>query len=148
MLKTYLFIFIPRLDLVWKERTNQRYTYYYYYYINRKKPAKCHEEKSSKLSPSRHKMEFLNRHFLSSFFDINSSLLYKMLFMNRLEFSFFTDFFVRILKNQSRVWFPLNSASRRDCEYCSMEQKTRVCCKTDVHEFHLWQAKGKSAEGF
>jgi hypothetical protein len=44
---------------------------------------------------------------------------YIMLFMKRLEFSCFADFFVRIFINQRivrRVWFSLKSASRRDCE--------------------------------
>ncbi len=41
---------------------------------------------------------------------------YKMLLMNRLEFSCFADFFVRIFKAREDVWFSLKSASRRDCE--------------------------------
>ncbi len=49
---------------------------------------------------------------------------YKMLFMNKLEFSWAADFLSGFLKP---LWFSLKSASRRDCEY-SMEQMTRVYC--------------------
>jgi hypothetical protein len=59
------------------------------------------------------------RHFLSRFLDINSSLLsleflsgflpsfsfYKMLFMNRLDFSSFADLFVRIFKTREKYGF-------------------------------------------
>ncbi len=41
---------------------------------------------------------------------------YKMLFMHRLKFSWFVDFFVCIFKSQSRVCFSLKSASWGYCD--------------------------------
>ncbi len=41
---------------------------------------------------------------------------YKMLFMNKLKFPCFADFFVRIFKTKEEDWFSLKSVSRRDCE--------------------------------
>ncbi len=60
-------------------------------------------------------------------------LFYKMLFMSKLEFSCFADFFCKDYKNKSRVWFSFRSASRSDCEWC----------KRLDSEYHLWEAKTK-----
>jgi hypothetical protein len=43
-------------------------------------------------------------------------LFYKMLFINSLVLLLFCGFFCMGFKNQSRVWFSVKSASRRDCE--------------------------------
>jgi hypothetical protein len=56
--------------------------------------------------------------------------------MNRLEFSCFADFFVRIFKTKEEYGFLYNPPVERTLN--SMEQKTRVFCSTDVQEFHLW----------
>jgi hypothetical protein len=80
----------------------------------------------------------LERQFQSRFLCINSSLLdlsfcqifspifpfYKMLFMNRLEFSCFSDIFVGMIKTREEHGFLLNPP----VEAWSMEQKTRVFC--------------------
>ncbi len=88
--------------------------------------------------------------FLSSFLGINSSPLrfgffvlfstlsfpfYKTLFMKRLEFSCFADFFVRILKPEKSMVFFLKSASRRHCEQHGLKDSN--LWKIYVQEFHL-----------
>ncbi len=40
--------------------------------------------------------------------------------------------------NQSRVWFLVKSAAK-EVTVNRTEQKTRVFCQIDVHEFHLWR---------
>jgi hypothetical protein len=80
----------------------------------------------------------LELHFLSRFLGINSSLLrlefstlifpfYKMLFMNRLEFSCFADFFVCIFKTRVEYGFLKNPPVEGTVN--SIEQKTRVFCQ-------------------
>jgi len=86
--------------------------------------------------------------FLSSFLGINSSplrfeflfsilsfLFYKTLFMKRLVFSCFADFFVRILKPEKSM-VSLKSSSRSDCGYDGAKD-SQVFSQTDVQEFHL-----------
>jgi hypothetical protein len=41
---------------------------------------------------------------------------YKILFMNRLKFSYFVDFFGKDFKSREEYGFSLKSASKRDCE--------------------------------
>jgi hypothetical protein len=55
-----------------------------------------------------------------------------MLFMNRLEFSCFTDFFVCIFKTRVEYGFLQNPPEERTVN--SIEQKTGVCCQIDVQE--------------
>jgi hypothetical protein len=61
-------------------------------------------------------------------------LLFKMSFRNRVEFMS-QGIFLNGIKNQSRVWFSLTSAIRRECEYYGA--KTRVVCQIHVEELHL-----------
>ncbi len=60
---------------------------------------------------------------------------YKILFMNRLEFPCFTDFFVCIFKTRAEYGF-LQNPPEEGTEN-SIEQKTRVFCQIDVQEFHF-----------
>ncbi len=61
---------------------------------------------------------------------------YKMLFMNRLEFSCFTDFFVKIFKTWEEYGFLQNRPEEGTVK--RVEQNTWVFCYTYVQEFHLW----------
>ncbi len=56
----------------------------------------------------------------------------KMLFMNRLKFSYFSDFF------QTREEYGNRENPLVEGTVNSMKQTTRVFCKIDVQEFHLW----------
>jgi hypothetical protein len=56
-----------------------------------------------------------------------------MIFMNRLWYSCFADFFVWFFK----VWLSVKSARRRDCEI-TWSKRLHVFCQLDVQEFHLW----------
>ncbi len=57
-----------------------------------------------------------------------------MLFTNRLEFSWFEDFFARLKLLYSRVWLPSIYASRKTVN--SMEQKTRSTIKSKYDKKH------------
>jgi hypothetical protein len=59
-----------------------------------------------------------------------------MLFMNRLEFSRFTDFFVWIFKPIVKYGF-LGKIPPVEGTLNSMEKKTRVFCLIDDHDFLL-----------
>ncbi len=58
-----------------------------------------------------------------------------MLFLNKLEISYFADFFVRIFKPRVQYDF-LQNLPAEDTVNC-LEQKTRVFCHIDVQDFHL-----------
>jgi hypothetical protein len=62
-----------------------------------------------------HKVESSKTSVVVSFSSLNLQF-YKMLFMNRLEFSCFPVFFVRIFKTREESSFLLKSAHKRDCE--------------------------------
>ncbi len=63
-------------------------------------------------------MEHFQSRFLGNGHKLESSLtrvfVWSSTLMKRLQFACFADFFVSIIKNQSRLWFSLKSASRRD----------------------------------
>jgi hypothetical protein len=59
-----------------------------------------------------------------------------MLFMNRLEFFSFADFFECIFKTREEYFFLLLNPPVEGT-VSSMEQKTRVFCQTDVQEFNF-----------
>ncbi len=61
---------------------------------------------------------------------------YKMLFINRLIFFCFADFFISIFINQSRVWFSLKSASRPVCEQHGAKDSIKSFVKL-IQVFHL-----------
>jgi hypothetical protein len=65
---------------------------------------------------------------------------YKMLFMNRLKFSYFSDFF------QTREEYGNLENSLVEGTVNSMEQRTRVFCKIDVQEFHLGNESRRSED--
>jgi hypothetical protein len=97
-------------------------------------------------------MEFLNSIFVRGFwaytlvFSESISCLvfyphfsfYKMLFMNRLKFSCFADYFCVFLKPEVVMVFLKKPPVEGDVN--CMEQKTRVFFQIDDQEFHLWPA--------
>jgi hypothetical protein len=66
-------------------------------------------------------------------------LFYKMLFLIRLEFSCFADFFVWSFKTREEyIWFSVKSASRKDCEQHGAKNWSLLSNSCPIIPFLVW----------